>query len=199
MRFPPLLAVSLLLVSLFSTAAMAANDWSSLPKKKQTSLGLYLLPKQAFDVMKKDGNNTLFLDIRSRAEVNFLGTPTVADANVPYMEINEWYTWNSKKHGFKMEVNSDFADAVAARLSDKGLNKNSRIILMCRSGDRSAKAADLLAKLGYEHVYSVTEGFEGDKAKKGNNKGQRIVNGWKNAGLPWSYQLAKSKMYKVGG
>ena len=25
--------------------------------------------------------------------------------------------------------------------------------------------------------------------------GQRIVNGWKNAGLPWTYKLEKSKMY----
>jgi hypothetical protein len=25
--------------------------------------------------------------------------------------------------------------------------------------------------------------------------GQRIVNGWKNAGLPWTYKLVKAKMY----
>jgi rhodanese-related sulfurtransferase len=98
-----------------------------------------------------------------------------------------------------MEVNSDFADSVASRMQHKGLSKNDSVILICRSGSRSSKAADLLAKLGYSKVYSVAEGFEGDKAKHGNQKGQRVVNGWKNAGLPWSYKLAKAKMYKVGG
>ena len=95
-------------------------------------------------------------------------------------------------------MNSDFADEVAARITEKGLSKQSRIILMCRSGTRSSKAADLLANLGYSNVYSIVDGYEGDKAKSGNKKGQRVVNGWKNAGLPWSYKLTKDRMYKVG-
>jgi hypothetical protein len=44
----------------------------------------------------------------------------------------------------------------------------------------------------------VVDGYEGDKVKDGAQKGQRLVNGWKNTGLPWSYQLEKTKMYKVG-
>jgi len=199
MRLTSLLAVAVTSLTLFTTSIMADSNWSKLPKKKQTDLGLYMTPIQAFSAMEKDNKNTLFLDIRSRAELNFLGTPTVIDANVPYMELNEWYAWNTKKQDFKMEVNSDFADTVASRIQEKGLNKNSRIILICRSGTRSAKAADLLAKLGYSNVYSVAEGYEGDKAKAGQQKGQRVVNGWKNAGLPWSYKLSKTKMYKVGG
>jgi rhodanese-related sulfurtransferase len=75
------------------------------------------------------------------------------------------------------------------------MDKTSTIILMCRSGDRSARAADLLGKAGYTNVYSVVDGFEGDIAKEGDHKGQRAVNGWKNAGLPWTYDLTKSKMY----
>lgn len=197
MRFTTVVASALATLVLFSSSIMA-SDWSKLPKKKQTTLGLYLTPTEAYDIMKKQGNKALFLDVRSRAEVNFLGTPTVVDANVPYMELNEWFAWNKKKHNFKMEVNSDFQDAVAARMAEKGLSKNDTLILICRSGSRSSKAADLLAKLGYTKVYSVAEGFEGDKAKQGAQKGQRVVNGWKNAGLPWSYKLAKAKMYKVG-
>jgi hypothetical protein len=26
---------------------------------------------------------------------------------------------------------------------------------------------------------------------------ERVLNGWKNAGLPWSYNLDKGKMYKI--
>ena len=124
--------------------------------------------------------------------------PSNADANVPYMLMNEWFAWNAKKNSFKMEVNSDFADEVAKRLAEKGLNKNDPVILTCRSGSRSAKAADLLASLGYTKVYTIVSGFEGDKAKAGPQKGQRVVNGWKNAGLPWTYKLKLAKMYKAG-
>jgi len=46
-------------------------------------------------------------------------------------------------------------------------------------------------------VYSVVDGVEGDLAKDGPKAGQRVVNGWKNAGLPWSYTLEKKKMYKI--
>ena len=66
---------------------------------------------------------------------------------------------------------------------------------MCRSGKRSAKAADMLADAGYTKVYSVVDGYEGDKAKDGPDKGKRTVNGWKNSGLPWTYSLDKDYMY----
>jgi rhodanese-related sulfurtransferase len=131
--------------------------------------------------------------------VNFLGMPTTADANVPYMVMNEWYAWNHKKNNFKMEVNSDFADDVAKRMKEKGLSKTDPVILTCRSGSRSAKAADLLAGLGYTNVYTIVSGFEGDKVKDGPLKGQRAKNGWKNSDLPWTYKLQMAKMYKVGG
>ena len=85
--------------------------------------------------------------------------------------------------------------AAMSRLKAKGLTKADRVILICRSGDRSARAADLLANAGYTQVYSITDGFEGDAAKDGPQAGQRIVNGWKNAGLPWTYKLEKQKMY----
>jgi len=179
------------------SADTSTLDWSNLKDKKQTSLELYMTPAQAYEHMQTKGDKSLFLDVRSRPEVNFLGMPTVTDANVPYMKLSEWYAWNEKKNNFKMEVNSDFADGVEASLQNKGLTKNDTIILICRSGSRSSKAADLLTSLGYTSVYSVPEGFEGDKAKSGPNKGQRVVNGWKNSNLPWSYSLSLNKMYKV--
>lgn len=89
-----------------------------------------------------------------------------------------------------MEVNGDFAHQVGQRLAQKGLSKHDPVILLCRSGDRSARAADLLADLGYTRVYSLTEGFEGDQ----DATGRRSVNGWKNAGMPWSYRLDPAKV-----
>ena len=69
------------------------------------------------------------------------------------------------------------------------------MLLICRSGDRSARAANLLSQLGYTSVYTVVDGFEGDAVAAGEKRGQRIVNGWKNAGLPWSYDLGKARAY----
>ena len=193
-----LTTLPLILILIFTTTAANANDWSKLSQKKQTTLGLYMTPQQALDTMKSQPDNTLFIDVRTREEVNFLGMPTVADANIPYMKLNEWFNWNEKKKNFKMEVNSEFIDDITNRLTNKNLSKEDKIIFICRSGSRSAKATDLLAKLGYTNVYSVTEGFEGDKSKNGDLKGQRVVNGWKNHNLPWSYKLEKNKMYNVG-
>ena len=168
---------------------------AKLSAKKQTKLGLYVTAKEAFDLYSTSKSDVLFVDVRTRAEVNFLGMPTLADANIPYMEMNEWYAWDEKKNEFKLEVNSNFADAIASRLQQKGLGKNDQIVLMCRSGSRSAKAANLLADLGYSKVYTIIDGYEGDKAKDGPTKGQRTINGWRNASLPWTYKLDKNKMY----
>ena len=190
-----LLSIASLVLCLFATASYATTDFSKLKKKKQTSLGLYLTAKQAYDMVKANHSKTLFVDVRTRSEVNFLGMPTLADANVPYMEMNEWFAWNEKKNTFKLEVNSGFEKNIAARLKQKSLSKEDPIILMCRSGSRSAKATNLLASLGYKKVYTVIDGYEGDKVKAGEFKGMRMKNGWKQAKLPWTYKLSKEKMY----
>jgi rhodanese-related sulfurtransferase len=94
-----------------------------------------------------------------------------------------------------MDPNSGFVSEIDERLKKKGLTREDKIIVMCRSGDRSSGAANLLAKAGFKNVWSIVDGFEGDIAKDGPFKGQRAVNGWKNSKLPWSYNLAKDKMY----
>lgn len=183
-----------LAMCLFSVSAFAI-DGNKLPKKKQTTQGLYLTSTEAFELLQKEKDKSLFVDVRTRAEVNFLGMPTIIDANIPYMKLSEWYAWDTKKNNFKMELNDAFLPAIKARLAAKGLTEKDKIIFICRSGSRSAAAANLLAKAGYKNVYSVIDGYEGDKAKQGSQKGQRVVNGWKNNGLPWSYSLLAAKMY----
>ena len=185
--------IALSIVS-FSAGAMAA-DASSLPKKKTTTLGLYLTSTEAYETIKNDKDSMLFVDVRTRAEVNFLGMPTDADANIPYMTLSEFYAWDQKKNTFKMELNESFLESIKERLAAKGLTQDSKIVFICRSGSRSAAATNLLAKAGYKNVYTVVDGYEGDKVKKGTNKGQRLVNGWKNNNLPWSYKLHASKMF----
>jgi rhodanese-related sulfurtransferase len=184
----------LLFATLFATQTWAVVDAAAVPEAKQTPFGLYLTAQDAHDMVQQAPAQVLFVDVRTQAEVEFVGMATLVDANIPYM-ISNVAEWDAKKHVFAKTPNSGFQAAIEAQLQKKGLAKTDPIILMCRSGDRSAKAAALLSKLGYSKVYSVVDGFEGDTAKGGAHKGQRVVNGWKNAGLPWGYKLDKAKMY----
>jgi len=181
------------LIFVFSNA-FAALDLNKIPKKKQTPQGNYLNAKQAYKMIKSDTKHILFIDVRTRPEVEFVGMTNVADANIPFM-LNNAQQWDAKKHHFRMAPNKKFLAAFNRALQTKGLNKHSKIVLMCRSGTRSSKAARFLDKQGFKNVYSIVDGFEGDKAKSGPDKGHRVVNGWKNSHLPWSYKLSKNKMY----
>jgi len=173
-----------------ATSAFAV-DKKDIPEYKQTSAELYVTSSEAYDEIQSAGNRILFLDVRTRSEIAFVGMPTAADANVPYMFMTEPMTWNDDWSSFKMISNPNFLNAVKLRLEEKGLTQDDRIFLMCRSGGRSASAADLLLKAGFTNVYTVVDGYEGDTAKNG----KRILNGWKNSNLPWSYKLDKKKMY----
>lgn len=185
-----------------ATSAWAADwapgtaTWEQLPEIKRSKLGLYLTPQQAYEMKKANPKGVAFFDVRTRAEAMYVGWPSDADALVPFVEHPEIMTdWDDKRHMYKLEPNQDFVPEMERRLKDMGLGKDATIILICRSGDRSSKAADRLQAAGYGKVYSVAEGVEGDTAKEGAKAGQRVVNGWKNANLPWTYKLDKAKMY----
>lgn len=198
----PLKTAAASLALAFSTLAFAGDwapgstDWSKLPEAKVAKAGLYLTPQQAYDMKQANPKGVALFDIRTRAEAMYVGMAATADALVPFVEHQELMTdWDDKRAMYRLEPNQDFVPEIARRLQAMGLDKSATVILLCRSGDRSSKAADRLLAEGYTKVYSVAEGFEGDKASAGASKGQRTVNGWKNAGLPWSYSLDKAKMY----
>jgi rhodanese-related sulfurtransferase len=183
-------------VLMASTTAHAV-DPESVPAPKRTKLGQYFSSQEAAGFLNNNASKALFLDVRTPAELAFVGMPTMVDANVPYMVEPDFPAWDDAKATLKLEKNSDFVSEVRRRLSEKQLGPESPVVLICRSGDRSAAAANLLAEAGLKNVYSVVDGVEGDLAKDGPKAGQRAVNGWKNAGLPWSYTLEKKKMYKI--
>lgn len=172
-----------------------AVEASTVPQNKQTTAGRYLDAREAYAMKRELGLGAYFVDVRTRYEVAYVGLPTVVDANIPYVEHPEDAPWDDKAGRFKLEVNSDFGPELARRLQAVGLGKDAPLLLICRSGDRSARAANLLSQLGYTKVYTVVDGVEGDAVTAGEKKGQRILNGWKNAGLPWSYDLGKARAY----
>ena len=186
---------SCLLALALAVPAAHAIDAARVPVSKQTKAGLYLDAREAHALKQQAGSQALLVDIRTRGEVIYLGMPTAVDAHIPFVDHPAGTPWDDKSARFRTEPNPDFEPELARRLAAQGLGKQDTVILICRSGDRSARAVNLLTGLGYSKVYSVIDGFEGDVATEGPQAGQRVVNGWKNAGLPWTYKLEKNKMY----
>jgi rhodanese-related sulfurtransferase len=189
MRRHVLLALAGLGLALASLTATAQQV--EVTKEKATKLGKYLTARQAYDLVRADRSKVLFIDTRTRGELAFVGMTLEVDAQIPYAEVNEFWEWDDKSGRFKLDLNLRFGQDVTGKLAAKGLTKADAVILICRSGDRSARAVNLLADMGFTNAYSVIDGFEGDLSAEG----RRSVNGWKNAGLPWTYKLEKGKVY----
>jgi rhodanese-related sulfurtransferase len=162
---------------------------AELPKRKQTSLGLYVTAKEAYEMYQKNPNKFKILDCRTPQEYAFVGHAPMA-VNIPSKFMT--YKWDAKKKMYVMKDNGKFVKEVK-----KVFKPTDTILDMCRSGDRSGQSVNKLAKAGFQHVYSVTDGFEGDMIKDKNdpNYGRRLKNGWKNAGAPWTYELNPDLMY----
>src|SRR5215469_11837914 len=127
-----------LIALLMASGAAHAFDAASVPEIKRTKLGQYLSSQEAAKFMDQNASKALFLDVRTPAEVTFLGMPAQADANVPYMKEPDFPVWDGAKGTFKLEHNPDFLPEVRRRLAAKGLKPADPIVLICRSGDRSA-------------------------------------------------------------
>lgn len=178
-----------------ATAVTAVLSDADIPPAKRTSAKYYLTAATAYPLLTAQPDRVLFIDVRTRGEVVFAGMSTLVDANVPFLFLPDNTAWDTEKNAFRTTPNPDFVAEVDRRLAAKGLSRDDPVVLMCQGGARSAPAASALTAAGYLLVFSIVDGFEGDIATEGPTKGQRTVNGWKNAGLPWSYTLAREKMY----
>lgn len=164
----------------------------------QTKAGLYVTAAEAYEMLQNPGDRKVVLvDVRDPVEIMFTGYTGMADIHVP-LKIIDPAVWDEAGTRYQANTNPDFVAEVTARLEDLGGDKDSHIIFMCRSGStRSGPAADALYEAGFRNVYTMVDGFEGGKAKSGPHEGARVVNGWKNSGLPWGWKLDPEKMYVV--
>lgn len=184
----PLLALSLVAaapVASFAQSADAGIETSlsaeTVPEKKQTSAGLYITAAEAADLLAKR-DDVLLLDVRTPEETVLVGYATDTDANIPLAMFDPSHAFDAEKKTYKMMPNPGFAEAAKGFLAGRD---PAAVLVICRSGGRSAKAVNALIKAGVDvPLYSVIDGFEGDK----NDAGRREVNGWKNAGAPWTYK-----------
>ena len=161
---------------------------ANLPKGKQTSLGLYMTAKEAYEKWKAEPEKVMILDVRTPEEFLFVGHPTMA-WKIPVAVQS--YEWDAAKGQFPMKPLPDVASRVkkVAKLDDT-------ILVMCRSGGRSAIAVNMLAQAGFTHVHNIIDGREGDAVEDPASVflGQRLKNGWKNSGCPWTYKLTPDRL-----
>lgn len=154
-----------------------------LPKAKQTTLGLYVTSKEAYELWKANPENVKILDVRTKEEYLFIGHAEKAWNVTLFFQS---YEWDPEKKHFPMKPNPNFMDQIK-----EVFQPNDIILVTCRSGGRSAMAVNQLAKEGFKNVYNITDGFEGDHVKDPASVfvGLRMVNGWKNSGIPYTYSI----------
>lgn len=168
-------------------SAVAADK---LPKGKMTKPGLYVSAAEAAQVLATR-EDVLLIDVRTPEETIFVGNPTDADVNIPFGLVDPLRRYNAKKSSYGLVANEDFVPATKAWLEAKN---PAAVLVICRSGGRSAKAVNALVTAGVDlPLYTVVDGFEGDKDKDG----KRSVNGWKNSGAAWSYKVAPDFLFGV--
>jgi rhodanese-related sulfurtransferase len=114
--------------------------------------------------------DAVLVDVRTTAEWSYVGMPDLSQIGKRVIPI-EWQHFPDGK------LNDKFVEQL--RLA--GIVEGAPIYFLCRSGVRSAAAAEAATRAGLGPAYNVSEGFEGPLDREGH----RTISGWKAAGLPW--------------
>jgi len=129
-------------------------------------------PSYAYDVLKAE-ESAVLIDVRTRAEWSFVGVPDLSDLG-KQAGLIEWVSFP------QMSLNEGFLAELTKLAGD---DKTRAVFFLCRSGQRSQKAAIAATANGFERAYNVEGGFEGPLDA---SRHRGAVNGWKAAGLPWA-------------
>ena len=91
--------------------------------------------------------------------------------------------WNDEVKEFVVEINSDFI----LRLKSLFVPTDT-LMIMCRSGDRSAVAVNAFVGAEFVNIYNIIDDMEGDDVNDpGSVYREKLMrNGWKNCGAPWT-------------
>ncbi len=123
-----------------------------------------LTPQQSWSLLQQNSAAVL-VDVRTQMEHAYVGHPLGA-VHIPWKEAPNW------------EINQNFVSDVSKIVP----SRETPILLLCRSGQRSLAAARALEDAGYQHLVNIVDGFEGpldDNNHRGN------IGGWRFCFLPW--------------
>ena len=121
-----------------------------------------VLPHEAWALFQT--GHAVIVDVRTNEERKFVG----------YVEDTIHIPWAT---GTALNRNPRFTKELETKVG-----KDKVILLLCRSGKRSAAAANVAFNAGFENIYNIEQGFEGD-LDEDNHRG--TFNGWRFHQLPW--------------
>jgi rhodanese-related sulfurtransferase len=128
-------------------------------------------PEQAQSLLAKEGY--VYLDVRSEAEFEAGHAPQAL--NIPLQhETDEGWT-----------MNEDFVAVAEACLA-----KDQPLVVGCKAGGRSRRAAELLMEVGFQHLVDLGVGWDGKRDAFG-----RLQPGWSRQGLPIETGLPAGRKY----
>jgi rhodanese-related sulfurtransferase len=119
-------------------------------------------PQLAWELFS--AGEVVLVDVRTTEERKFVG-------HVPGSQHVAWAT------GTALTRNPRFVRELEVKVG-----KNATILLLCRSGKRSALAAQAAATAGFTRVFNILEGFEGEIDADKHRGGK---DGWRFHNLPW--------------
>lgn len=122
-----------------------------------------IAPKEAWALV--EAGKVVLVDVRTAEERKFVG-------HVPNSLHVAWAT------GTSLSRNPRFVRELESKLGGKDVPA----LLLCRSGKRSAAAAEAATKAGLTCIFNVLEGFEGE-LDAAQQRGK--ADGWRFHGLPW--------------
>lgn len=123
-----------------------------------------LTPQEAWELMQQN-ESAVLVDVRTQMEHAYVGHPLGA-VHIPWKEAPNW------------EINRNFVSDVNKIVP----TKETPILLLCRSGQRSLAAARVLEDVGYQYLVNIVDGFEGPLD---NNNHRGNIGGWRFSKLPW--------------
>jgi rhodanese-related sulfurtransferase len=120
------------------------------------------------------GEGWVYLDVRSIPEFEE-GHPAGA-VNVPLLHFQNG----------RMAPNPDFGAVVAANFP-----KDTKLVVGCKAGSRSLRAAAMLEATGYTNVIDMQGGFHGER----DGLGRLACAGWAESSLPVEVAAPADKTY----
>jgi rhodanese-related sulfurtransferase len=129
-------------------------------------------PEEARELIEKQGY--VYVDVRSVPEFA-AGHPEGA-YNVPIMHAGAG----------GMSPNADFITVM-----QKAFPRDAKLVVGCKAGGRSARAAAMLEAAGYTNVIDQTAGFDGGPDPASG----RMIPGWRPAGLPVSQRAPAERTW----
>ncbi len=120
------------------------------------------IPSKEIKNYIKDNPKSILLDVRTKEEWDQIGKPDGEKIGLKTYFLSSQYEGGI--------INENFVE----EFKNLKINQDYQILIMCGSGNRSQRAAELLTKEGY-NCSNVSDGFRGNGEEK---------IGWKNNQLP---------------